>query len=411
MKTSLTPSNTTRSFNKHWSHLKEAFTSSNGDIYTNLTSVLILLFRLSVAKLSLNVKFDSQVKKLKAIKKHLVTILALEISEGKKLRQMISMVSVQEIPELGHLVSFIKKSFKCKKLDSNFHEEMMGYIQSFSRDISKDVIQNVWIVKPGNLSRGRNIAICRTLDEIKQAMTRSDIDDNSAKWIVQKYIENPLLITGRKFDIRLYVLITRSNPLMLWYYREYYLRLGARKYSTKDSDAPHVHLTNYSITKYLAVSDDEIHKERMLSRDEFADYLSNGFGFTAVEVLESKIRKMLVAVFSSSYLYLEDRLNTFEILGVDILVDKSLTPWLLEINASPSMETATFVTQNIIPKVTADLIKVIIDEKFGGSNPSASRIGGFEKLLIAPKHYPFTSEDNPLGLSVKGSKIKDLHLI
>ena len=68
-------------------------------------------------------------------------------------------------------------------------------------------------------------------------------------WVTQKYIERPLIIIGKKFDIRVWVLIASVEPLKLWMYDEPYLRFTSEDYDPTQIENKFMHLTNASISK------------------------------------------------------------------------------------------------------------------------------------------------------------------
>jgi len=87
----------------------------------------------------------------------------------------------------------------------------------------------------------------RELDEMFKA-TESD----GYQWICQKYIEQPQLIHGYKFDIRQWVLVQDWNPLTVYVWQQPYLRFAGQKYDNSMSNlSEYMHLVNNSIIKYM----------------------------------------------------------------------------------------------------------------------------------------------------------------
>jgi len=110
--------------------------------------------------------------------------------------------------------------------------------------------RNIWIVKPAGSSRGRGIVLYKNLVEIMDVVSnKSNKTTDLLQWIVQKYIENPLIVMNRKFDLRQWVLITDWNPLTVWMYAEPYIRFPASDFTFENINNRYAHLSNNSVCK------------------------------------------------------------------------------------------------------------------------------------------------------------------
>jgi tubulin polyglutamylase TTLL9 len=113
----------------------------------------------------------------------------------------------------------------------------------------------MWIMKPIGKAQGKGIFLFEKLSDInewKRDHTWKSEGGLQAKtadtYIVQKYIENPYTIGGKKFDLRLYVLVTSFSPLVFWMYRAGFGRFSNSRYSQNRGDMDN--LCEYISKKY-----------------------------------------------------------------------------------------------------------------------------------------------------------------
>jgi len=96
-------------------------------------------------------------------------------------------------------------------------------VDPMQKTLDGKISNNLWIVKPAGKSRGRGIATFKDLPKILDYVD-AKTNGGGQQWIVQKYMENPLTIANRKFDVRQWVLVTDWNPLTIWFYDDCYCR-------------------------------------------------------------------------------------------------------------------------------------------------------------------------------------------
>ena len=76
------------------------------------------------------------------------------------------------------------------------------------------------ICKPEASSQGKGIFITKKLEDLHP----------TAHCVVQRYLRNPYLIDGCKFDLRIYVLVTSCDPLKVFLYNEGLGRFATENY-------------------------------------------------------------------------------------------------------------------------------------------------------------------------------------
>jgi hypothetical protein len=86
-----------------------------------------------------------------------------------------------------------------------------------------------WIVKPAASACGRGIYLTTKYENMPQA-GESHGGSKHAEFVVEEYIERPLLLRGFKFDLRIYVAVTSFSPLRIFLYDEGLVRSATEEY-------------------------------------------------------------------------------------------------------------------------------------------------------------------------------------
>ncbi|XP_074249052.1 tubulin polyglutamylase TTLL5 isoform X3 [Saimiri boliviensis] len=275
----------------------------------------------------------------------------------------------------------------------------------FCNSYSKD--RGPWIVKPVASSRGRGVYLINNPNQIS-------LEENI---LVSRYINNPLLIDDFKFDVRLYVLVTSYDPLVIYLYEEGLARFATVRYDqgAKNIRNQFMHLTNYSVNKksgdYVSCDDPEVEDYgNKWSMSAMLRYLKQeGRDTTALMAhVEDLIIKTIIsaelAIATACKTFVPHRSSCFELYGFDVLIDSTLKPWLLEVNLSPSLACDAPLDLKIKASMISDMFTVV---GFVCQDP-AQRASArpIYPTFESSRRNPFQKPQRPVSAQLQSSKAK-----
>jgi len=207
-----------------------------------------------------------------------------------------------------------------------------------------------YIVKPDTGCQGKGIFV--TKNPAKDIKPTENV-------VVQQYISKPLLMDNFKFDLRIYVLVTSCDPLRIYVFNEGLVRLATVDYvdpSVSNTDDVCMHLTNYAINKhsenFVRPTVEDINSEAPEGSKRTLAALRHWLDENKhdKEKIFSDMHDLIIKTIITAHPILQHNYRTcfphpwkgsacFEILGFDIILDRKLKPWLLEVNHSPSFHT------------------------------------------------------------------------
>jgi len=207
-------------------------------------------------------------------------------------------------------------------------------------------------------------------------------------YVISRYIDKPLLIGGKKFDLRIYVLVTNYRPLKVWLSSLGFARFCNEKYSSDASEMNNMtmHLTNVAIQKKT----DEYNADHgsKWNIENLRFYLEQTRGKQATDKCFDEIKNIIYISLKSVQSVIINDKHCFEMYGFDILIEDNLKPWLIEVNASPSLSTTTESDRKMKMSIMESLFQIVVppewfdeNSKHGTNLCKEYQVGSFSVII------------------------------
>lgn len=253
----------------------------------------------------------------------------------------------------------------------------------------------VYLRKIGGVHEGKGVFPVNDKEEIyirKLYNNGSLCGEVDNKDLIQHFIHNPLLLEGRKFDFRVFMLIASANPTIV-YYHDGYLRMSLHEYDSNSKEKGAL-LTNTALAKpifkeaqkkgtYNGMTADELKDKSYWLYPQLYKYLQEQGKVNDPDWVEnhlkSELKKAMVHLVRISQDTALKKSSLFELYGIDFMMDDNLDLWFIEANYNPLIQGWTPERNQFFNKMLTDCFEIV----FGLLRSRTKRIINYINYLTA----------------------------
>jgi len=246
--------------------------------------------------------------------------------------------------------------------------------------------KTIWVAKEPGSAQGEGIRINPDVNKFKEKfLVDPNADENHVEckqpfnkteeeFVIQKYILNPLLLKKKKMEIRTYWLIASLHPLIVLYH-DGTVRLTTADYKNDDWENSAIHITN---TAQQEKSNPDVFTETVgdlkWTLPSLAAYLeSEGKVKNGTTWMDGKLKPhlkyIIKTVINAAYAQLISEgtgslkadTGRFELLGMDVILDDNLFPWLTEIQFSPGLSMDPGYKMTLVPQIIEEIVGIVLE--------------------------------------------------
>ena len=200
-----------------------------------------------------------------------------------------------------------------------------------------------------------------------------EVEDNN---VMQYNVHNLFLINGRKFHMRVYLLIASTNPVIAFYH-DGYLRLSVNEYDSYSSEAK-TFITNIDVNLGHGHGQNETAtpQENQMTEDEIQEYTTWYWKDLHRYLMEQglvsdpdwldnyfrpEIQKSMVHLVRMAQDAFAKKSSVYEVYGLDFIMDENLGLWFIEANNMPLIR--GFTKDSVI--LINGMLKSMFEIEFG----------------------------------------------